>query len=125
MKNYVSVVTVTAGVIAAIKQIVPNGDYHVTVEGTDDPVHVRREWVDHQLPQLGDYLVKDGHQYEVMKPREFDAKFKPVDDVEEEAPAGGGEDTETGGGEDTETGGGEGGTEDQLGLNGPGGSNDG
>lgn len=81
MKNFVCVSSVSAGLIVAVGAMVATSRCHgIEVEGQEDLITVSAEWVNKNLPQPGQYLVRDGAEYSVMDAIEFDALFKCVGD---------------------------------------------
>ena len=80
MKQCKAINTVTAAMIISV------ANDSVQLEGVEDPVVVSKNWINHQLPQPGDYLVSQGEGYFVLKPHQFDAQFvfddlTPADDL--------------------------------------------
>ena len=61
--------TITAAMIISVSSD------SVQLEGVENPLVVSKNWINHQLPQPGDYLVSQGEGYFVLKPHQFDAQF--------------------------------------------------
>ena len=47
----------------------------VQLEGVEDPVVVSKNWINHQLPQPGDYLVEYDGVRTVLNSADFDAQY--------------------------------------------------